>query len=268
MRSLTVPSVMSDLPSQNKNQIGSELDISRVTDIAVGENIKFIFVCFTNRCGSNYLCDLLASTGQFNRAQECLNADFVLDICRKKGIHTLRRYLADLALENVHDGIFVIKVAAEQLAMLAGCGFLDDVRYRSMFVWIQRADKLDQAISLSIAEQNRQWAWYLPTEVQDDSLVFSAARIAEHIFWITTQNLAFDHFFAINGIRPLPIYYESLLDHRDVIVRQIVHATGRSELPVNISLLEMKRQAREINLEWRDAFLQEQMDGTKFLKID
>ena len=248
---------MRTLPCPNKIQISRQLDISYGKYPATGTNINFIFVCFTNRCGSNYLCDLLASTSQFNRAQECLNADVVLDMCRLREIRSLSRYVYDAAHENVQNGNFIIKVAAEQLAMLVECGFLDDVLDRSLFVWIQRSDKLAQAISLSIAEQNQQWAWYVPTEVPDEALVFSAERIAEHIFWITAQNLAFDHFFAVNALKPVPILYESLVDHREVILRQFFHAAGQLELPMDISLLELKRQAREINCRWREAFLQE-----------
>ena len=36
---------------------------------------ELVLVCFTNRCGSNYLCDLLFSTGEFNRGGEFLNYD-------------------------------------------------------------------------------------------------------------------------------------------------------------------------------------------------
>jgi LPS sulfotransferase NodH len=246
---------MRDLPAPNKEAICKFLDISHSTGLMLSEAPRLIFVCFTNRCGSNYLCDLLASTHWFNRAQEWLNSDVVLERCQRAKITSLEQYVCEIARENAVSGQLVIKVAAEQLAMLLEAGVLDKVLEQSMFIWVQRADKLSQAVSLAIAEQNQQWAWYVPAQVKDNELKFSVERIAEHITWITTQNLAFDRFFAFNGLKPLPIFYESLIDHRTAIIDQIKGAVGQPSLVIDTSVLELKPQAGEINRQWRQAFL-------------
>jgi LPS sulfotransferase NodH len=257
MRRLVIPLTMLDLPAPNRDAILDELDISDAADVAMPADIKFVFVCFTNRSGSNYLCDLLASTNWFNRGQEWFNVDVVRDVCRAKEIHSLRRYVVEIVRENARNGHFIVKVAAEQLAMLCETDVLAGALDRSMIIWIQRADKLDQAISLDIAEQNNRWAWYLPADVDDNSLQFSAESIAKHIHWITVQNLAFDRFFAVNGLKPLPVFYESLLDHPDSIIRQIARAVGQPNLTIDRAALQLKRQAGEINRQWRESFQRE-----------
>jgi hypothetical protein len=38
---------------------------------------SFVFLCFTNRCGSNFLAELLASSGKYNLTEELLNRPVV-----------------------------------------------------------------------------------------------------------------------------------------------------------------------------------------------
>ena len=43
------------------------------------ENRNFLFLCFTNRCSSNYIAKSIASDGQLNVAGEFFNADTIRD---------------------------------------------------------------------------------------------------------------------------------------------------------------------------------------------
>lgn len=50
--------------------------------VAPDPALRFVFLCFTNRCGSNYLAELLASTGALNPAEEVFNGDTIAEHVR------------------------------------------------------------------------------------------------------------------------------------------------------------------------------------------
>src|SRR5437016_6207672 len=54
----------------------------------------FCILCFTNRCGSSFLAQALASDGRLQQAHESLNFDTVIQQSRKHGFASFDGYLA------------------------------------------------------------------------------------------------------------------------------------------------------------------------------
>lgn len=216
---------------------------------------RFIFICFTNRCGSNYLANLLSSTGALNKADEVFNHDRVVAACQENRLSSLHGYVAHLARAAALNSVLVTKLAIDQLVMLVECGLLDRIIGRSRFIMMERLDKLGQAISLAIAEQNQRWAFYLPATRADEELRFSHERIVEILDSLTLQHCGFDRFFAWNSIMPVAVHYESLIDDPQALVAAIAPQIGCGALQVDEAQLELRPQAGSLNRAWRKRFL-------------
>jgi hypothetical protein len=141
--------------------------------------------------------------------------------------------------------------------LLSETGILDQIIERSEFLWVNRADKLAQAISLTIAEQNNRWAWNSPIGLTDDKLIYAAARISQNMNDIILLNLAFQEFFALNGIAPITVEYQRLVDAAQQELDAIARRLGLQVLLMDPGRLRYRRQANEVNQAWRSRFLQE-----------
>src|SRR5579871_4049660 len=61
-RPLVVPAPLKRLPSPNRNQISDKIGLGQFEPMSLPPTLRFVFLCFTNRCGSTYLGEILSST--------------------------------------------------------------------------------------------------------------------------------------------------------------------------------------------------------------
>ena len=256
-RPLVMPRLMLRIHSPNRDAIAEALSIAPGAQIELPSRLRFLFLCFSNRSGSAYLIDLLASTGITAQALETLNADAVLSYCGEHGVQSLQAYFEHIARRDARNNIYIVKVAPEQLRLLTEAGILGQIGDSAEFLFMHRADKLGQAISRAIAEQNNRWGWNSPSDFPDERLEYSAERITQHIYDIVILNQAFDEFFALNGITPIIVEYERLLSQPQ---RELDEIARRLRLPAatfDPAGLTSRQQANAINQSWRSRFLQE-----------
>ena len=256
-RPLVVPELMLRIHSPNRSEIANEITIAPGSVAGLPSALRFVFLCFTNRCGSAYLGDILRATDFFEQPGESLNSGDVLALCRSEGIRSFADYFAHVVRRDARNNTYMVKVAPEQIVLLVESGILGQIAERSDFLLLNRADKLAQAISRSIAEQNNRWAWDSPSEFPDDKLVYSAKGIAQHLYDITILNMSFQQFFGVNGIVPIDVEYERLVSNPQLELDAIVRGLGLAALRIDPGKLRVRRQANEINLAWRSRFLQE-----------
>jgi hypothetical protein len=143
------------------------------------------------------------------------------------------------------------------MVLLVDSGVLDQAIEQSSFLFMDRADKLGQAISRVMAEQNQRWASHTLSDFPDDQLVYSANRLAWNVYGITEQNLAFQQFFALNGILPVNVLYERLVRDPQAELNSITRELALPDLRFDPGKLRFERQANETNQAWRSRFLQE-----------
>ena len=254
---LVIPELMLRAASPNRDEIAAQIAIEPNIKLILPPALRCVFLCFTNRCGSAYLGDLLTSTGLFHQANETLNAGEVLSLCREHGFRAFAEYFAHIIRRDTKGNIYIVKAAPEQLRLLVESGILGQIVDQSQFLYMNRADKLAQAISRTIAEQNNRWAWDSPTELTDDKLVYSSERIAEHMHTVASLNYSFDLFFALNGIVPVDVRYERLVRNPQPELDEIARRLSLPRLHVDPAKLRYRRQANEINQTWRMRFLME-----------
>lgn len=216
---------------------------------------KIIFLCFTNRSGSNYVAELLGSTKQVNIAGEFLNFDTALTHIKKDDLSSFYDYFIGLMDTLSVNGNFACKLAITQVALMQQAGLLDELMPYSNFVVSERADLLGQAISLEIASRTGQWASYMqPTGVATDA-DFDRNRLEMIIRSIARDQQLFRLFFATNGIEYFHVNYEQLTSHTATVMQMACDWLGIEIAPDCFERTDSQRQSNAMNDAWRSKFL-------------
>lgn len=251
---------VSYVPSEHEEMIVKQFGKHRCwcdTDITERtSDTRNVFICFSNRCGSNFLAAALASSGRIPLAGEIFNQEFVLRFSREREITSLPEYLTAIHHELSRHDVFCAKVGFRQLMFLWRIGAFENVFSNPRFIHMTRHDLLGQAISFSIAEQTKQW-----TSEQDacvDEVQFSASDIESRIRGISAENQRFAQFFAIMGLQSIPVVYEDLQADPENVIRCLgkkLDITG--ELKADPNRIRIKKQRNVRNDQFRQRFLED-----------
>ena len=216
---------------------------------------KIVFLCFTNRSGSNYLAELLGSTRQINVAGEFLNFDTALTHIEKNDLQSFYDYFVSLVDTQSVKGGFACKIAITQIALIQQAGLLDEIMPYSRFVLSERADLLGQAISLEIASRTGKWTSYMqPTGAVAES-DFDRNRLEMIIRNIAYEQQLFRLFFAINGLDHFLVNYEQLTSHTATVMNMMCDWLEIEVPPGCFQRTGTQRQSDTLNAAWRNKFL-------------
>ena len=218
-------------------------------------DLDYLFLCFTNRCGSNYLAQLLAATGAFNEAGEFFNAPTVFEHAVPRGLRSLAAYFSVLPDLVPHEHRMAAKAGIDQLVMLADAGILPALGGRARYLLLERQDRLGQAISRVIASQNGRWTTAHKSDVPDSALTYDRAAIDTELAKIELANSAFYRFFRANGIVPIHIAYEELVKYPGKTLQQISDALGMKRFVFRPEAVTIQRQTTVLNREWQTRYL-------------
>ena len=217
--------------------------------------LRFVFLCFTNRSGSNYLAELLAASDTYNLAGEFLNWDTVAAHAEANGWPSLADYFAWLARHHAKSGVLILKIAIAQVEVLVRSGLLDAVIARSTFLLLERSDKLDQAISSALAFATGRYTSHMAGSKAPEEVAFSRSLIDSILHDIARDQRDFDLFFGLNGIRPINIVYEQLVAHTAFFLQSIAAMAELPGLAVVPDRIRLERQAGAVNARWRQLYL-------------
>ncbi|MCZ6782056.1 MAG: Stf0 family sulfotransferase [Proteobacteria bacterium] len=213
-----------------------------------------LFLCFTNRSGSNLLADLLSSTGSFSLGGEFFLHPVIRETCETERITTFYDYCAHLQQKR-SDGreVFVAKVGLANLLFLLQVGAIPEVFGRARYVWISRRDVLGQAISFSIADQTKQWTSGHRAEREAE---FDGQDVLNRIVGICNGNSRFEELFATRGIEPYRLTYEDLCADPGATVRSLCRWLGVEEREPDPRKTRLSVQRDRRNDEFRRRFLE------------
>lgn len=217
-------------------------------------NIKPIFLCFTNRCGSNFFAESLASERKFNLGQEIYNFESLRDtILVNSQINSYQNYLQSIVTNDALGGYFVSKLAVAHIPILLKCGLGNWMSESGIFIHIQRSDKLRQAISLYIANKTNAWT-SLQKSKNDWKIDFDRDEIEKNLINIQEQNDLFELFFAENGIESFTVNYEQF----SFMPRHILNFIGNKigeDITLRTENLRLAKQSSGLNEELRNMYL-------------
>jgi LPS sulfotransferase NodH len=223
-------------------------------------------VCTEPRSGSNYFCEILASTGVLGKPLEYFNA------------HSLRTqfgvtdYPADPELQlaalrrlaATPNGVYGLKLFAQFFDSSIATGWPERLP-NLHFIHLVRHDILGQAISLVRANQTQKWRG--PEEnAQDPPAHASDAVPLKYDF--RAINFAVKHlmhcqnrwryYFACNKVPVLHLSYEQVCEDPQGTVEQVGQLIGLETIPrVDRAEIRITVQRDALTQEWRDRYQEE-----------
>ena len=218
-------------------------------------NQTTLFICFTNRCGSNFLAAALASTGSVKPAREYLNHPMIRRRSERLGIVSFDGYLRQIAEEFTHKGILTLKAGLRQLYYLAKLGFIGELLPNPRFVHIERNDVVAQAVSWVLAVQSGQWM--SSQEAGEGRPQYDFEAIDDRVTAILEENAAFKAFLGRNGCPAEFVRYESLRRDPTGVIRDLTEALGLGQAEYHADRIKIESQSSDINAEWKMRYLDE-----------
>ncbi|MDX2263828.1 MAG: Stf0 family sulfotransferase [Hyphomicrobiales bacterium] len=219
-----------------------------------GEPIPFklLLVLFTNRSGSNRVCDALLSTGQLGMGVEYLNWDVVERMRPVIGADSFDGHMRWLADRTARNRVFVLKAGHEQFEMLADWGYVGAFS-QTRAAFCTRRDALGQAISFSIADQTKAWS-SIDAKAQEVEPAYDREDIQNRLNGVMAEAERIRALLARTALPAVEVEYERfdadpgghVAAIGELIGERLVYAPERTRL---------RRQATALNEAWRARFL-------------
>jgi trehalose 2-sulfotransferase len=230
---------------------------------------KSYIVASSYRCGSTFLCTTLWKTGILGAPTEYLNIDpgnaaipapnEPGRLMVRFGAKTPERYFTRLLQHRTgRNGIFGMKAHGHHFeAALAWCPSMLEILAPVTFIYINRRDKVAQAISMAKAMQTNAWISF--DQVTGKNTRYDPDFIEQCMNEIERQRLNWWRWFEANGVTPFVVTYEDMLADKDAVVRNIVELLdAQKDVPEKIDLPDVEKQGDEINAEWASRFASDQ----------
>lgn len=214
---------------------------------------KIVFICFTNRSGSTYLGELVATSNRLNMPHELFNADALLDLPSSPGRIHIGDYVTQIVTARATQGWFVVKASLAQIAALAAAGVLDAIVDQSYFLYTERLDKVYQSISWQIATQSKAFTSYHSAAPVEP--LYDWEQIKRGVDGIIRTNALTQEFFSLNGITPFGVFYENMIENPAALGAAIGAWLGIGDFTCNPAAIRLKEQRNQVNAQWRDRFL-------------
>jgi len=219
--------------------------------------MRFVFLCYTNRCGSNYVAEIIASSGDYNLAGEDLNFDTVLTHSRNQGFTTFQAYFTHLVKIKAKAGVFFLKTAPTHIELLGRSGLLDQIVASTNFILVERADKLAQAISFAIAMGTNKYTSRQTATKEAADVIFDKQMITNMLGGLAEAHRQFVLFFGRNGLIPEMLVYERVASQPAEAFAGLSNRLAIPALKVALDRVRLERQADSTNDAWRRQYLNE-----------
>jgi LPS sulfotransferase NodH len=222
-------------------------------------------VASSYRCGSTFLCTELWKTGVLGAPTEYVNQDKGYAaiptptepgrLMIRLGAKTPEDYFHKLLERRTgRNGIFGMKAHFHHFEpALAWCPTMLEILAPVTFIYINRRDKVAQAVSMAKAMQTNAWMSFDP--VTGKNVRYDADFIAHCMNEVEQQRIGWWRWFEANAVTPFVVTYEDMLADKDSTVRSIMELLEvQNDEPEKVDLPAVEKQADEINAEWMQRF--------------
>jgi LPS sulfotransferase NodH len=162
-----------------------------------------------------------------------------------------------LACRTSPNGVFGMKVHFRHFEMALSwypsmLGVLSPVTY----IYVNRRDKLAQAVSMAMAMQTD--AWTSMDSAAEITLRYDEAFITQCLEDIQQQRLGWLRWFEMNNITPFVVNYEDLVSDKAGAIRRVVELLDvAQDGPEEVRLPATRKQGDGTNIEWAARFRRE-----------
>jgi hypothetical protein len=177
-----------------------------------------IFICFTNRSGSNTISEDISHSFEYQPLGEILSPVQVLKKSKINGYKSYEEYL-HFTLKKYAGQKLLIKISVDQLIFLHKYKFLNNFFNNPKYIHVSRRDLLSQAISYYIAINTLQWN--VSQKPKAPIPPFNLEKIINLTQNFSFQNSKFAAFFCLCSIKPFQISYENYLKNSEIIFERL-----------------------------------------------
>jgi len=237
---------------------------------------KSYIVASTFRCGSTFLCKELWQTGVLGAPWEYLNPGtsrttnpIKKAMMKRLGASSEPEYLAKLiACRTSKNGIFGVKAHFRDFqAALRDCPAMLDVLSPVTFIYMDREDRLAQAVSMAKALQTNSWTSF--AKPAKGTVRYDRDLISKCLGRLERQRLGWSRWFEANNVQPVVVKYEELSADKAGVIRSIIELFGvQNDEPQEVHLPAVEKQGDGTNKEWVASFKQETEAGIELRKAD
>jgi len=218
------------------------------------------FIASSYRSGSQYLCWQLWKTGALGAPCEYLNPTYELRILKQRfGVVSDSEYIGELlARRTSRNGVFGMKAHFNHFdAFVKDYPALLEVLAPVSYIFISRADKVAQAVSMAKALQTGWWTSRME-KGPPPPLRYDREMIAKCLDEVEGQDSNWHRWFEAHKVAPFPVVYDELTADTERVVGRIVRLLGvENDVPEAVDVPPAKKQGDETNEEWIERFERE-----------
>jgi LPS sulfotransferase NodH len=232
-------------------------------------------IWFTQRTGSTWLCEALASTGIAGRPGEFLNQASAAEALKHYNTNDPTELLKQVhALGSTPNGVFGIKKGYTEprfrsiLEMLTGTEGTRLARWEKAFpnhrhIFMTRRNKLRLAVSWWRAIKSGEWHRRRGQPPSDADLSASYDPLAiDHLMQeAVVREAGIQELFSEAGIVPLQIVYEDALHDFGATVNTVLRSLDLPSVDGDFSGIDLERTSDPLNEEWVQRFRADRQDG-------
>jgi len=182
---------------------------------------KVLIALFTARSGSNFLGQLLSSTGWFREIGESCRPSQLIKVRDRKGLadtHSAAQWMID---NRGTPAAFGMKAGALVLIAAAHLGLLSEIEERVQFVHLRRRDRVAQAISMHKLRLGGRGHTQQSEERVFSDGDYDAEAIAAEIARIDVAETQFISFLEFTGKSATSLFYEDICADPETHVARI-----------------------------------------------
>ena len=241
-------------PAAIRNWMDARLDFPQSASMR-----KSYIVASSYRCGSTLFCSELWRTGVLGAPSEYLNIGagrMLRDVMANRlKIASPEDYFAKLiARRTSRSGVFGMKAHFHHFeAALHWCPSMIELLSPLTYIYLNRRDKLAQAVSMAKAMQTD--AWTTMDGPVEKMLRYNEALINRCLEDIGRQRAGWLRWFDTNNVTPIVVNYEDLLADKVEIIRSVVALFDvQGERAEEVFPPIVVKQGDETNIAWAARF--------------
>jgi trehalose 2-sulfotransferase len=209
-------------------------------------------ICSAPRSGSHLLSYLMTDTQLAGFPQEHFNPWFMGDAVNEFPDKLLyeKSHITNLIEKYTSpNGVFGTKAQFDQIADFVGLTRLESFFPTSLkYIFIQRSDKIGQAVSLARAEQTDQWMSGQATQREPQYNYF---QIRSCLREIKLQEKGWETYFMERGLKPYRVNYEELAASPEPVILSALDYLGINRpAGFQVPTPRIQKQGDSLSEEW------------------